>query len=461
MGTKILVVDDDPDILQGLQSRLQWLGYHVMTAHDGLSALHVIERERPDLVLLDLELPTLSGLELLKRIPQNSYTPIVIIMTAFGSIERAVEAMKLGAYDFITKPFSQEYLKILLIKAFEHAELGREIKFLRAEVDSRYETIVGESTNMKGLLDTARLAAGTDVSVLLLGETGTGKELLARAIHRWSPRCRQPFMVINCAALPESLLENELFGHEKGAYTGAAERQEGKIVATDGGTVFLDEIGDMPMTLQCRILRLLQDREFQRVGGSQAVRVDVRFIAATNKNLLECIKAGTFREDLFFRLNVFPITLPPLRERMTDLAALADSVLNREGKGTKNGVKHLGKEALNLMSQYHWPGNIRELENVLTRAAILTSGIEIGPDVLFLEKRFLASEPIPSALSPNGSYHETLEAYSKDLILDALRKTGWNQTKAAAYLKLQRTYFTRLLKQKHITTKPPQGGPSL
>jgi DNA-binding NtrC family response regulator len=423
LGTKILVVDDDPDILLGLESRLQWLGYQVITAQDGPPALDVIERERPALVLLDLELPTLSGLELLKRLPQYSHIPIVIIMTAFGSIERAVEAMKLGAYDFITKPFDQEYLKILVKKALEQVALGREVQFLRTEVESRYETIIGESQEMKSVLEIARQAAKTDISVLLTGETGTGKELLARAIHRWSPRSRKPFMVINCAALPESLLENELFGHEKGAFTGATERQEGKLEAAEGGTVFLDEIGDMPLALQCRLLRLLQDKEFHRVGGTQSVRVDVRFIAATNKNLSQRIHAGSFREDLFFRLNAFPITLPPLRDRITDLAALAACVLNREGKGSNQGGKHLGKDALNLMTHYHWPGNIRELENVLSRAAILSPGMEIGPDSLCLEKRPIPPE-LPSPPSDNGSYHETVEAYSKEVIMDALKKTG-------------------------------------
>lgn len=456
MKQKILIVDDDFDIVQSLESRLQWLGYQVFTAQDGLPALGIINREKPALVLLDLELPTLSGLELLKRLPQLSHIPVVIIMTAFGSIERAVEAMKLGASDFIIKPFDQEYLKVQIKKALDQNELSHKGQSLQTEIDLRYETIVGESQEMKTVLETAQQAANTDVSVLLMGETGTGKELLARSIHRWSPRSHQPFMVINCAALPESLLENELFGHERGAYTGATERQAGKLEAADGGTVFLDEIGDMPVTLQCRLLRILQDKEFHRIGGTQSVQVDVRFIAATNKNLSHGIREGTFRQDLFFRLNVFPITLPPLRARMTDLAELAACVLNREGNGAKDGVKRLGEDALTLMKQYHWPGNIRELENVLIRASILSQGNEIDQGALCLEKTTSSPARIPNQISTNGSYHEHMETFSKEVIIDALRKTRWNQTKAAAYLKLQRTYFTKLLKQKNIPTKPPQ-----
>lgn len=456
MKQKILIVDDDFDIVQSLESRLQWLGYQVFTAQDGLPALGIINREKPALVLLDLELPTLSGLELLKRLPQLSHIPPVIIMTAFGSIERAVEAMKLGASDFIIKPFDQEYLKVQIKKALDQDALRHKGQCGQTEIDSRYTTLVGESQEMKAVLETAQRAANTDVSILLTGETGTGKELLARSIHRWSPRGHEPFMVINCAALPESLLENELFGHERGAYTGATERQAGKLEAADGGTVFLDEMGDMPVALQCRLLRILQDKEFHRIGGTQSVQVDVRFIAATNKNLSQGIREGTFREDLFFRLNVFPITLPPLRARMTDLAGLAACVLNREGNDAKDGVKRLGEDALNLMKQYHWPGNIRELENVLIRASILSQGNEIDPSALCLEKTAPAPARIPTQISTNGSYHEYMETFSKEVIIDALRKTDWNQTKAAAYLKLQRTYFTKLLKQKHIPTKPPQ-----
>ncbi|MDH5563772.1 MAG: sigma-54 dependent transcriptional regulator [Nitrospirota bacterium] len=456
MKQKILIVDDDFDIVKSLESRLQWLGYQIFTAQDGLPALGIINKEKPALVLLDLELPTLSGLELLKRLPQLSHMPIVIIMTAFGSIERAVEAMKLGALDFIIKPFDQGYLKVQIKKALDQDALRHKGQCVQSQIDERYAAIVGESQEMQTVLKTARQAANTDVSVLLMGETGTGKELLARSIHRWSPRGHKPFMVINCAALPESLLENELFGHERGAYTGATERQAGKLEAADGGTVFLDEIGDMPITFQCRLLRLLQDKEFHRIGGTQSLQVDVRFIAATNKNLSQGIGDGTFRQDLFFRLNVFPITLPPLRARMTDLAELAASVLNRERNRTTNGVKRLGENTLNLMKQYHWPGNIRELENVLIRASILSQGQEIDPTALCLEKTTPSLAKLPTQISTNESYHEHMETFSKEVIIDALRKTDWNQTKAAAYLKLQRTYFTKLLKQKHIPTKPPQ-----
>jgi DNA-binding NtrC family response regulator len=484
MSAKILIVDDDPDIVAGLQKRLQWLGYATITAQDGAQALELIEREHLALVLLDLELPTMSGVNVLKTLvaknhnqgkppslsPQgssNSYPP-VIILTAYGTIERAVEVMKLGAYDFLTKPFDPDYLGILVGKALEREVLRREVKYLRAEVESRYATIVADSTVMKGILDDAHRTAASDVVVLLLGETGTGKELLARAIHRWSPRRAGPFMVVNCVALPESLLENELFGHEKGAFTGATRVHEGKIEAADGGTIFLDEIGDMPLSLQSRLLRLLQDREFHRVGGTQNIRVDVRFIAATNKDPALLVTEGKFRQDLFYRLNVVPIRIPPLRERQEDIPALAKLVLEREATRTGGVVKWLNAEASEAMRWYLWPGNVRELENILARAVVLSTQDEIGPQQLGLPLPSMRGHPekpptpLPSHeamqdTSPEGvSYHEAMLAHSRWLLLEALRRNEWNQTKAAAYLKLQRTYFTKLLKGKRIPTKPPE-----
>ena len=369
---------------------------------------------------------------------------------------QAVKAMKLGAENFILKPFAHEYLLAVIEKALEQETIKREAEFWHAQVDARYDTIIADSPAMKSIIKIAKQIAPTNATVLLLGETGTGKELVGRAIHRLSPRHDHPFMVINCAALPESLLENELFGHEKGAFTGANERREGKIEAAEGGTVFLDEIGDMPLAIQGRFLRLLQNKELYRLGGTRPIRVNVRFMAATNKDLGQGVKAGTFREDLFYRLNSFPITLPPLRDHVEDLPALATFILTREAKENKTGFKPVSQESRDLLMNYQWPGNIRELENVLARANILCDQEEIGPELICLGPETMSIET--QKITPDvghTTYHEALEAYSKTLLLEALRKTGWNQTKAAALLNLNRTHFTKLLKQKRIPAKLP------
>jgi DNA-binding NtrC family response regulator len=472
MSARILIVDDDPDILSGLTQRLEWMGHQTSTAKDGAAALTAIEHDSPTLVILDLELPLLSGIEILERLnsrgtaPGQSVVasaawkrhepfPPIIVLTAFGTIGRAVEAMKLGAVDFLTKPFDSDHLEMVIHKALERELLKREVVHLRSDLDARYSTVVAESPKMKDVVTTANRAAASGAVVLLQGETGTGKELLARSIHRWSPRRHRPFMVVNCGALPENLLENELFGHERGAYTGATHMQEGKVEAADGGTVFLDEIGDMPLPLQSRFLRFLQDKEFQRVGGTRSIRVDVRFVAATNKDLARCVQAGTFRQDLYYRLNVLPIVLPPLRERLEDIPGLAAHVLKREvlEHGAKD--KRLSAEAIMTLSHYHWPGNVRELENILARAVILSDQAEIRTVHLGLPSLI---SPASGNQSPEESilpYHESMESHGRWLINEALRRTGWNQTKAAAMLQLQRTYFTKLLKQKNISPKPP------
>jgi DNA-binding NtrC family response regulator len=468
MATKILIVDDDPDILSGLTKRLEWLGYNTISARDGAEALAVIQQEAPALVLLDLELPLLSGLDVLKRLNgrgtngglekdkggDESRLPI-IIMTAFGTINRAVEAMKLGACDFITKPFDPDHLGLVIQNVLERQALRREVKHLRSDAGARYEAIVTESRKMAAIVDEVRRVAMSEAVILLQGETGTGKELFARSIHRWSARRHKPFMVVNCAALPEHLLENELFGHERGAFTGATHMQEGKIEAADGGTVFLDEIGDLPVALQSRFLRLLQDREFHRVGGTQQLRVDVRFVAATNKQLSNEVKQGRFREDLFYRLNVLPVIIPPLRERLEDIPRLAAHIIDREVG--RHGVKRaeLSSCALEALSHYHWPGNIREMENVLARAVILADGQPIEGRHLNLPAIVASQAGAPTAEASTLAYHVSMDSHSRWLLTEALRRSGGNQTKAAALLDLQRTYLTKLLKRKGISPKPP------
>ena len=469
MRAKILIVDDDRDILLGLENRIAWMGHEPVTADNGKDALRLIEQGDVDLVLLDLELPLLSGLEVLERVKGASHneprteedisapytTPLIVILTAFGTVERAVHAMQLGAFDFLTKPFSADHLTVVVKKALATVALHRQVDVLRQEVDDRYDHLVGTNAKMATQLTIAKQAASSDVTLLLLGETGTGKEVVARAIHRWSPRRSKPFVAINSAALPEPLLENELFGHEKGAFTGAVKREPGKIEVAEGGTVFLDEIGDMPLPLQSRLLRVLQDQTFYRVGGTQPVHTNVRFIAATNKDIRRAIQQGTFREDLYFRLAVITVTLPPLRERMDDIPALAKHFLNRAVRMGIHRTCALSDRALQTLQQYQWPGNIRELENVLTRALILCPEDTIEPAYLHL-----ADSPFPSATeaeteSPPRHYHESIDAYSRKVIEEALRRNGWNQTRAAEELGLQRTYLTKLLRQKDIVGRPP------
>ena len=470
MRAKILIVDDDRDILLGLENRIAWMGHEPVTADNGKDALRLIEQGEFDLALLDLQLPGLSGVEVLERVkgasrsaPQtekdtgSAYTtPLIIILTAYGTVEVAVLAMQLGAFDFLTKPFSTDHLTVVVNKALATVALQRQVGILRQEVDDRYDHLVGSNAKMAAQLTIAKQAAQTDVTVILLGETGTGKEVVARAIHRWSPRRSKPFVAINCAALPEHLLENELFGHEKGSYTGAVKREPGKIEVAEGGTVFLDEIGDMPLPLQTRLLRVIQDQTFYRVGGTQSVHTNVRFVAATNKDIQRAIQEGTFREDLYYRLAVITVPLPPLRERMDDVPALARHFLDRAVRMGIHRSCALSDHAVQALQQYQWPGNIRELENVLMRAVILCPEDTLEPSYLHLPNSPVSSATEAETGSTPRHYHESMDAYSRKIIQEALRRNGWNQTKAAEELGLQRTYLTKLLRQKDISGRQPQ-----
>ncbi len=475
MRPKILVVDDDPDISLMLQDRLEALQYQVVVARDGRRALELIEQESPNLVLLDVELPQMSGMDVLHRLRQTKAAgageaglhpgdldPPVIVMTAHGTISIAVDAIKHGAYDFLTKPLDKDHLSIVIQKALERESLRRQVAVLRADVDSRYARIVGASPKLKSIIEGAQRAANSDASILLLGESGTGKELFARSIHQWSPRHTMPMVVINCVALTETLLENELFGHERGAFTGADRLHKGKIEMADGGTVFLDEIGDMSLPLQAKLLRVLQDREFQRVGGTKNIAVNIRVIAATNKDLRQAVKAGQFREDLYFRLNVINFTLPPLRERIEDIAPLSEFFLRRHGLESKRPGVSLSPAALEAMRRYQWPGNIRELDNTIARAVVLSPTDQIEPDVLGLigfDAPAAAATPHPVP-SPPRPYHEAMEEHSRMLILNALKAAGGNQTKAAEQLHLQRTYLARLIRQKNLDIATTDENPS-
>ena len=470
MKKKILIVDDHGDIVLMLKDRLEAAGYETLTALDGKRALEVIEQESPHLVFLDLEMPRMTGMEVLRHLAKQKESegkkddqsgptvadglePLVVVMTAHGTIANAVEAMKAGAHDFLTKPIDFDHLAIVVKKAFESEVLKRQVASLRTEVESRYGQIVGSSTRMNEVVELAKRAANSNATVLLLGESGTGKELFARSIHQWSSRRSMPFSIINCVALNESLLENELFGHEKGAYTGADSRQKGKIEEADGGTVFLDEIGDMPLPLQAKLLRLLQDHAFYRVGGNRELKVEIRVVAATNKDLKQAVKSGKFREDLFFRLNVVSLALPPLRERPDDILPLAEFFLEQSLREMNKPNRKFTPEAIKAMKGYGWPGNIRELANAISRAVVLGEDEDITSEYLGF---------LPSGIEPilpegeNLPYHEALERFSRHILEQALRRCGWSQTKAADLLHLQRTYLSRLLKQKNIQQPPTE-----
>jgi DNA-binding NtrC family response regulator len=449
---KILIVDDDQDIITMLQDRLDASGYRTVTAADGQRGLELVEQESPNLLLLDLALPRLNGMDVLKRLAQtrNMDDLPVIVMTAAGTIPDAVEAMRQGAYDFLLKPLDKDHLLIVIQKALERDSLKRQVAVLKSDIQNRYATIVGASARIQSIIESAQRAAKSDAGVLLLGESGTGKELFARSIHQWSPRQSMPMVVINCVALTESLLENELFGHERGAFTGADRLQKGKLEMADGGTVFLDEIGDMSLPLQAKLLRVLQDREFHRVGGTRSVSVSIRFIAATNKDLKQAVKTGQFREDLFFRLNVVSLTLPPLRERVEDIEPLANFFLERHTREQKRPGMVLSPASQEALARYSWPGNIRELENVIARTVVLSPGDVIEPDVLGLTPVETTSHAVaPAGLHYiNLPYHQSMEEHSSYIIDMALEKAGGNQTKAAEVLGLQRTYLARLIKQR-------------
>lgn len=436
---RILVVDDDESLRRVTQVQLQQTGYEVTAASDGNEALAVLERFPADLVITDLKMPGMSGLELLRRI-RSAYSEIVIIMaTAFGTIENAVEAMRAGAYDYITKPVQIEELRITVSRALEHLELREEVRHLRSSLDKKFgfENILGRSNVLLSVLDMASRAAQTCSTVLVHGETGTGKELLAKAIHFNSPRKEKPFITINCGAIPKDLLESELFGHVKGSFTGAVAHKRGKAEAADGGTLFLDEIGELPPELQVKLLRLLQQGEIEKVGATETAHVDVRIIAATNRNLQAMVEDGAFRDDLYYRLAVIPLELPPLRERPDDIQELVEYFFVRAKE--KHGRQDLAlpPALLSYFCAYRWPGNVRELENVLERLVVLSRGPDISlndlPEVLRRERPTL--EVLHLDLPPQGI---SLEAVEKELILRALQKSDWNQTQAARYLDLSR-----------------------
>ncbi|MEW5762547.1 MAG: sigma-54 dependent transcriptional regulator [Bacillota bacterium] len=434
-AAKILVIDDEEHMRWALERAMKQEGYGVITAtggHEGLEALH---REGAALVILDLKMPDLDGIEVLKRIRESFPRLPVIMITAHGTIQTAIEAMKMGAADYITKPFDLDELKIVIRKTLQMSHLINEVSFLRAELMKEHGEMVGNSPAIMEVRRLIEHVAPTDATVLLTGESGTGKEVAAVAIHRKSPRADGPFIAVNCAALPEQLLESELFGHEKGAFTGATARKPGRFEMAARGTIFLDEVAEMSPAMQVKLLRVLQDKSFERVGGTETLRVDTRIIAATNRDLAASVREGSFRQDLYYRLNVFSIHLPPLRERREDIPLLADHFLRKMAPLYRPCT--LSREALDLLCRYDWPGNIRELQNVIERALILCQESEIKPAHLPKELQAApARPPCPVVNLPDEGI--SLEEVEKMLILQALDKSRGNQTRAAQLLGITR-----------------------
>jgi DNA-binding NtrC family response regulator len=442
MPDKILIVDDEPFNLDLLEQELTDRGYAVERARDGAEALRKIESLRPDLVLLDYMMPGMSGLDVLRELQSTESDVPVIVMTAHGSIEVAVQAMKLGAYDFVVKPFEPDHIALAVEKALAHGRLRRGAAAVADEADERYRLVAGGSATMQHAVDLARKAAASRSTVLLLGESGSGKEIFARAIHAWSERRDEPFIAINCVGLSRELLESELFGHEKGAFTGAHRLKKGKLELAHRGTVLLDEVGDISQELQTKLLRFLQERDFERVGGMRPISVDVRIIAATNRDLESAVKEAKFREDLYHRLNVIPLALPPLRERRDDILELARFFLGRFARETKKPFTVISPEAEERLRAYAWPGNVRELANVIERAVVLGHGPLLRPQDLPPRVAAAGHDPGPEV----GSYQTAVNAYRRELIIGALRRAGGNRAAAAAALGLHRTHLLRLIR---------------
>ena len=447
----ILIVEDKESMAQMLRETLEPAGYEVIIAKDGAEGIKIIKGSKADLVLTDLKLPKKDGIEVLRASKEENPLTPVIVMTAFGSIETSVNAMKLGAFDFITKPLDTDYLQLLIDRALGNRRLVTENILLKDALSHRtgMPDIIGKSPAMIEVAENIRKVSSTKTTVLLLGESGTGKELFARAIHDLSPRRGCPFVPINCAAIPKELLESELFGHEKGAFTGAVEKKLGKFELADKGTVFLDEVGEMDMSLQTKVLRALQEGEIDRVGGTNPVKVDIRVIAASNRDLEAAAAGHSFREDLFYRLSVFPITIPPLRERKDDVPLLAEHFIAKYSAEMNTPHKNISQSAMDVLKSYHWKGNVRELENVIERAMILCEG-----DTITQEHLRLVPSTSPEAMLMNIPMEGTLEdaagtalrAVETLRIRKALEGTHGNKTRAAEILKV--SYKTLLTKIK-------------
>jgi two-component system response regulator AtoC len=454
MQPTVLIVDDEKHTRDGLR-RLLENDYDVYVAGDIAGAMGVLEREQIDVLLTDLRLGTEDGMQLIDRALKMRQPPVCIMMTAYGSVDTAVEAMKRGAYDFVTKPLNLDKVELLIARALRGRKLEQENRTLREQVDERFglENIIGESAALHEVLDTIKQVAPSSANVLIEGESGTGKELAAHAIHNLSRRNKAKFVVVHCAALPATLLESELFGHEKGAFTGAHERRIGRFEQANGGTIFLDEVAEIPPSTQVKLLRIIsEERAFERVGGNQTLRADVRLIAATNKNLETLVRDGKFRDDFFFRLNVVRITMPPLRERKDDIPLLVHSFVRHFARANEKSIVDLTPEAMNALLTYNWPGNVRELRTAIEHGVVMATGPKITMRDLPPAVRQTAGAPLPRGISPAKAFGPKsspldLRETEKKLIMQALATTNGNVTAAAKKLGISRRTLHRKINE--------------
>ena len=446
MGMKLLIVDDQEENLKSLELGFSRSDYEVLTALGGKRAIDTINENDIDVVICDLKMPDVDGMQVLEHCMSLTPPVAVIIITAFGTIESAVEALKLGAFDYITKPVNLKELRIVVDKAFEHQNLRKENLYLHTQINKKYgfEGMIGETGEMQRIFEKARLIAKSKATILIEGESGTGKDLLARAIHYNSPRAKKPFIPIHCAALPETLLESELFGHEKGAFTGAIARKEGLFELADGGSVFLDEISEIPPSVQVKLLRILETKEFMRVGGVKSLQVDIRVICATNKNLQEEVEEGRFREDLYYRLNVISFQLPPLRNRRADIPLLVKTFVDEFARENRKTITSITKRAVSQLISYHWPGNIRELRNTIESIIVFAQKEEIDednlPEILRPSEKKEGSGLFTSPLG------QTLDTIETRYIQETLMQAEGNRTRAAEILGISRRTLQRKLK---------------
>ena len=458
----ILIVDDDKNTREGLKRALQGL-YDVVLADSAEKAIPLLDERTVDIVLCDLRMSGMDGMTLLQRITARSNPPIVVMLTAYGNVETAVEAMKHGAYDFLMKPVNLDHLDMLLKRALRSHEVESENLNLRAQLDNRFglENIIGQADSMQEVFDTIKQAAPTQATILIQGESGTGKELVAHAIHQFSPRSKGPFVAVHCAALSPTLLESELFGHEKGSFTGAAERRRGRFELADGGTLFLDEISEIQTSIQVKLLRVLEERQFERVGGHQTLDVDIRLIAATNADLSAMVQAGTFRNDLFYRLNVVSVTLPPLRKRPEDLPLLCAHFVKEFSARNNKPVEDITPEAMGILTAYQWPGNVRELRNVIERMVVMsrTPRLTVRDLPATLRTTVQAENPKAGAgwkgEAGRIATPESMADAERVMIYAALKKNDGNRTLAAQQLGISRRTLQRKLKEYRLVEEPP------